>query len=131
MVCYRKEDDNMGYSLVSDRQDVDSESTKRKVKVDKKGNVYTISNQKISGKQKGDKAHPLKTLEEISAVIEYYENKAEDKNTRYPELADRNKLLLTLGFNVGIRASDLVKIRWNNVYDADGNFLEQIGRAHV
>ena len=114
----------MSYALISDNQDINYEPTKRNVKVEKKGNVYTISNKKISGKQKGDKAHPLKTLEEISAVIEYYENKAEDANTRYPEVADRNKLLLTLGFNVGIRGSDLVKIRWNNVYDADGNFLE-------
>lgn len=116
----------MGCALVSENQEPSSKSKKRDVKVDKNGNVYTIYNKKVSGKQKGDKAFPLKTLEEISAVIEYYEKKAEDKNTRsgYSQLADRNKLLLILGFNVGIRASDLVKIRWYNVYDSEGNFLE-------
>ena len=99
-------------------------SSRKNFKVEKSGNVYSISKSKPSGKQKGDKAFPLKTLEEISAVIEYYENKANDKNTRYKQLADRNKLLLILGFNVGIRASDLVKIKWINVYDSNGNFLE-------
>ena len=98
-------------------------SSRKKLKVEKRGNVYTISDKKQSGKQKGDKAFPLKTLEEISAVIEYYENKANDKNTRYKQLADRNKLLLILGFNVGIRASDLVKIKWGNVYNSKGEFL--------
>jgi len=98
-------------------------SSRKNFNVEKHGNVYTISNNKTSGKKKGDKAFPLKTLEEISAVIEYYENKANDKNTRYKQLADRNKLLLILGFNVGIRASDLVKIKWGNVYNSKGEFL--------
>lgn len=99
---------------------------KRKVKVEKNGNVYSISDKKTSGKQKGDKAFPFKTLEEVRTVIEYYENKANDENTKagYRQLADRNKLLLILGFNVGIRASDLRKVKWCNIYDSNGNFLE-------
>ena len=69
-------------------------SNRKNIKVEKRGNIYTISENKTSGKKKGDKAFPLKTLEEISAVIEYYENKANNENTRYRQLADRNKLLL-------------------------------------
>lgn len=99
-------------------------SSRKNFKVEKSGNIYSISKSKPSGKQKGDKANPLKTLEEITAVIEYYENKANDKNTRYKQLPDRNKLLCITGFNVGVRASDLIKIRWTNVYDSNGNFLE-------
>ena len=99
-------------------------SNKRNVKVEKRGNIYTISDKKSTGKKKGDKANPLKTLEEITNVIEYYENKANDINTRYKQLPDRNKLLCITGFNVGIRASDLIKIRWTNVYDSNRNFLE-------
>lgn len=114
----------MAYALVPGNQNIKHNSTNRKVKVNRKGNIYTITKKKQCGKRKGDKAYPLKTLAEISAVIEYYENKAEDEKTRYKQLADRNKLLLTLGFNVGIRAGDLVKVRWSNVYDTNGNFLE-------
>jgi integrase len=117
----------MGLVLaVNNSNEIDKKEVKKSSKkVKKDGNVYSISNTN-TGKQKGDKAHPLKTLEEITSVIEYYENKAEDPNTKagYRQLADRNKLLLTLGFNVGIRASDLVKIKWNNVYDSNGRFIE-------
>lgn len=91
----------------------------------KDGKVYKFPS-KHRGKQKGDKASPLKTLEEITAVIKYYENKANDESTRkgYEQIADRNKLFCVTGFNVGVRASDLVKIKWTNVYDSNGNFLE-------
>lgn len=80
--------------------------------------------EKLGNKQKGDKASPLKTLEEISATIKYYKDKANDARNGYEQLADRNALLLTVGYNVGIRASDLTKIKWSNVYDVKGNFLE-------
>lgn len=100
------------------------------MEVDREENMYgTIvenkQEKKIARKQKGDKASALITLEEIVAVIEYYEKKANDEGTKigYRQLADRNKLFCIVGFNVGVRASDLVKIRWNNIYDSSGCFL--------
>ena len=92
----------------------------------KDGNIYTIVKGESKTKQKGDRGYPLRKLEEVTAVIEYYENKANSDTTTagYRQLYDRNKLLMILGFNVGVRASDLCKIKWCNVYDSDGNFLE-------
>jgi len=116
----------MGLALAYNNQNVKYNQKDKSIKVEKSGNLYSIVPKQESRKQKGDKASPLKTLEEISAVIQYYENKANDENTKdgYKKLADRNKLLCVLGFSVGVRASDLVKIKWNNVYNLDGSFLD-------
>lgn len=113
----------MGLELAIDntRQEVPKHMNKRNVT--KNGNLYIIK-EKVKTKQKGDKAYPLKTLEEITQVIEYYEIKETKAKAGYKQLAARNKLLLTLGFNVGIRGFDLAKIKWCNVYDSNGNFLE-------
>lgn len=115
----------MGLALVSNNVDYKSE-TRRKVKVKKDGNILQISESKNTGKKKGDKASPLKTVEEITSVIQYYEDKANDKTNTDTnrKIADRNKLLCIVGFNIGVRGSDLTKIRWSNVYDSDGSFLE-------
>jgi integrase len=83
----------------------------------------TVNNSRKGGCQK---VFPFKTQEEISSMISFFENKADLVSATPTQkwIADRDKLMFILGINVGIRASDLLAIRWNNVYDSEGNFLE-------
>lgn len=72
------------------------------------------------------KVYPFKTEEEIASIIGYYENKMELANTNEKKkIAGRNIMLITIGLNMGIRASDLIQLKWENVFYEDGSFIEE------
>lgn len=75
---------------------------------------------------KSSEVYAFRTKEEIKAVIDVFDkhiNEAEDEHHR--QLACRNKLLFLVGLNIGLRASDLVTLRWSFFLDSasDGEYV--------
>lgn len=61
-------------------------------------------------------------VERLFHVADYHVNNA--KNAKELRIAKRNKLLMTIGFNTGLRASDIRTIKWSFFLDDDGNLRE-------
>lgn len=71
------------------------------------------------------KVYPLKTEKEVSDVIKYWIKKGESEvRPSRKKIADRNAMLLTVGFNVGVRASDLITLDWADIFNKDGSFKD-------
>ena len=69
--------------------------------------------------------YAFRTDEEIKAMIDVFDkhiNEATDEHHR--QIASRNKLLFVVGINVGLRASDLITLKWNFFLDGieDGEY---------
>ena len=93
--------------------------------LDKKGNPVSNKNIKCIHKIKGksSEVYAFRTKEEIGAMMDVFNNhivNAPDKNKE--KIAERNKLLFLVGINVGIRASDLRRLKWSFFYDEDMTF---------
>lgn len=72
------------------------------------------------------RVYPFKTEKEIMDVINYYEIKLQEAKTENQRLiAGRNIVLIIVGINLGIRASDLLKLKWEQVFREDGTFIEE------
>lgn len=64
--------------------------------------------------------YAFRTEEEIKAMIDVFDNRIEKAHTAArKQVASRNKLLFLIGINVGLRASDLVTLRYSFFYDYD------------
>ena len=69
--------------------------------------------------------YAFRTDEEIKAMIDVFDkhiNEAADEHHR--QIASRNKLLFVVGINVGLRASDLITLKWDFFLDSieDGEY---------
>lgn len=66
--------------------------------------------------------YAFRTDEEIKAMIDVFDkhiNEAADEHHR--KIASRNKLLFVVGINVGLRASDLITLKWSFFLDSVGD----------
>jgi len=63
-------------------------------------------------------AQPIRTVEDISKLKNYYLTVNQNK---------RNYLMLVFGLNTALRISDILKLKWEDVYDMQ---LQQ-PRTHV
>ena len=71
---------------------------------------------------KDSEVYAFKTKEEISAMIEVFDNHInEAKNDNQRQIACRNKMLFVIGINVGIRGSDLRTLQWSFFFEKDSN----------
>ena len=61
-------------------------------------------------------AEPLKDLNDIKRIRDYYLSKKQY----------RNHMLFLVGINVGLRVSDLIKLKFGHFIDIEGNFRENI-----
>ena len=74
---------------------------------------------------KSSEVYAFRTKEEIKAMIDVLDKHiAEATDVHHKQIASRNKLLFVVGINVGLRASDLVTLRWNFFLDdiSDGEY---------
>lgn len=62
------------------------------------------------------KSHPVKSKAKITEIIEWM---TEHKSAR-------DTLLFRFGINVGLRVSDILPIRYNDIYNTDGEFREYL-----
>ena len=74
---------------------------------------------------KSSEVYAFKSEDEIKAMIDVFDthiNDAADEHHR--QIANRNKLLFVVGINIGLRASDLVTLRWSFFLDSvvDGKY---------
>lgn len=94
-----------------------------KVRYNKDGSIDKRHPNKVAGTS--SEVYPLTTDEEIKAMIDLFNERiaaAPDENKR--QIAARNKMLFLIGINVGLRASDLVTLRYSFFLKDDGTFKE-------
>lgn len=82
------------------------------------GEIKQTRNNKQSGVS--SETYPFKSKEEISAIMDVLELNIKNAQTeeRLRE-AYRNKLLIVVGMNLGLRAGDLRRLRWSFFFDLD------------
>lgn len=93
------------------------------VRYNKDGSIDKRHNNKVAGVS--SEVYPFNTQEEIKAMTNVFDNricKATNANQR--QIACRNKMMFLIGINVGLRASDLITLKWNFFFDNNGNFKE-------
>lgn len=94
---------------------------KPEVRYNKDGSIDKRRTNKISGVS--SEVYAFTTQEEIKLMIDVFDKRiyeAVDENKR--QIACRNKMLFLIGINVGLRASDLITLKWNFFFDDNKNF---------
>lgn len=98
-------------------------SKKPKVKYNKDGSVDKRHTNKVAGVS--SEVYPFATQEEIKGMISVFDKRIKDaKDENKKQIACRNKMLFLVGINLGIRASDLVSLRYNFFMNNDGTFKD-------
>ena len=93
---------------------------KPKVRYNKDGTIDKRHSNRVSGVS--STVYPF-SVEEIKAVIDVFNNRInEATNDNQKQIACRNKMLFLIGVNVGLRASDLMQLRWSYFYNSDMTF---------
>ena len=96
---------------------------KEEVRYNKDGSVDKRHANKVAGVS--SEVYPFTTEEEIKAMINMFNKHIDEaENDSQRQIACRNKMLFLIGINVGLRASDLVTLKWNFFYNGDGSFKE-------
>jgi integrase len=95
---------------------------KPEVKYNKDGTIDKRHSNRVSGVS--STVYPF-NLEEIKSIIGILNKRIEEAtNENQKQIANRNKLLFLIGVNVGLRASDLMQLRWSYFYKEDMTFKE-------
>ena len=102
---------------------VDGKLTKKQeVRYNKDGTIDRRHSNRVSGVS--STVYPF-DVEEIKAVIGVLNGRInEATNDNQKQIACRNKMLFLIGVNVGLRASDLMQLRWSYFYKDDMTFKE-------
>ena len=80
-------------------------------KTEKKGNYK--KNYKVGEKQE---VYPFRTQEDLELMYNHFVEKKQY----------RNALMFVIGINVGLRASDLLELKWSQIFDEDGSIANGI-----
>jgi integrase len=95
---------------------------KPEVRYNKDGSIDRRHSNRVSGVS--STVYPF-DLNEIKAVIDVFNQRIKDAtNENQKQIAHRNKMLFLIGVNVGLRASDLMQLRWSYFYKNDMTFKE-------
>jgi integrase len=95
---------------------------KPEVRYNKDGSIDKRHPNKVSGVS--STVYPF-NLNEIKSVIDVLNKRIENAtNNNQRQIACRNKMLFVIGVNVGLRASDLMQLRWSYFYKDDMTFKE-------
>lgn len=95
---------------------------KPEVRYNKDGSIDKRHSNRVSGVS--STVYPF-NLEEIKTVISVLNKRIDDAtNDNQRQIACRNKMLFVIGVNVGLRASDLMQLRWSYFYKNDMTFKE-------
>lgn len=98
-------------------------SKKSEVRYNKDGSVDKRHNNKVAGVS--SEVYPFNTKEEIGAIIDVLNKRiseAPDNNKR--QIACRNKMMFLIGINIGLRASDLITLKWDFFFDDNEGFKD-------
>ena len=98
-------------------------SKKEEVRYNKDGSVDKRHSNKVAGVS--SEVYPFVSEEEIKAMINVFNKHIEEStNDNQRQIACRNKMLFLIGINVGLRASDLITLKWNFFFDNNGEFKD-------
>lgn len=95
---------------------------KSEVKYNKDGSIDKRHSNRVSGVS--STVYPF-NAEEVKSIINVFDeriNNATNDNQR--QIACRNKMLFLIAVNIGLRASDLVQLRWSYFYKDNMMFKE-------
>ena len=92
------------------------------VKYNKDGSIDKRHSNRVAGVS--STVYPF-NVDEIKAVIDVFNNRIDEAtNDNQRQIAHRNKMLFLIGVNVGLRASDLMQLRWSYFYKNDMTFKD-------
>jgi integrase len=95
---------------------------KQEVKYNKDGSIDKRHSNRIAGVS--STVYPF-NVEEIKLIIDVFNKRIEEAtNDNQRQIAHRNKMLFLIGIKVGLRASDLMQLRWSYFYKNDMTFKE-------
>lgn len=93
------------------------------VKYNKDGSIDKRHSNRVSGVS--SEVYPFTTQEEIKSIIDVFNKRIEEAiNDNQKQIACRNKMLFIVGINLGVRASDLVSLRYSFFMNNDGTFKD-------
>lgn len=72
---------------------------------------------KVAGES--SEVYPLRTDEEINSMLNIFNQHIQTAIGFNKQIAERDKMCFVIGINVGIRASDLCKLKWSFFFDTD------------
>lgn len=97
-------------------------SKKKEVKYNKDGTIDKRHSNRVSGIS--STVYPFNT-EEVKSIIDVLNKRIENAtNDNQKQIACRNKMMFLISVNVGLRASDLVQLRWSYFYKDNMTFKE-------
>lgn len=95
------------------------------VKLKKDGTPKGTLNNSIKGKAK--EVYPLKNKEDINSIKQHYRKRINNAtNDEDKQIAGRDLLTFVLGINIGLRASDLLKLVWTDIFNKDFTFVDGV-----
>lgn len=95
---------------------------KPKVRYNKDGTIDKRHSNRVSGVS--STVYPF-NVEEVKSIIDVFNERIEEAtNDNQRQIACRNKMLFLIGINVGLRASDLMQLRWSYFYKNNMTFKE-------
>lgn len=95
---------------------------KPEVKYNKDGTIDKRHSNRVSGVS--STVYPF-NVEEIKTIIDVFNKRIEEAtNGSQKQIAHRNKMLFLIGINVGLRASDLMQLRWSYFYKDNMTFKD-------
>ena len=95
---------------------------KPEVKYTKDGTIDKRHSNRVAGVS--STVYPFNT-EEIKTIISVLNKRIEEAtNDNQKQIAHRNKMLFLIGVNVGLRASDLMQLRWSYFYKDNMTFKD-------
>ena len=93
------------------------------MRYNKDGSVDKRNPNKVAGVS--SEVYPFTSEEEIKTMIDVFNKHIEEaSNDNKRMIACRNKMLFLIGINVGLRASDLITLKWNFFFNDDGIFKD-------
>lgn len=95
---------------------------KQEVRYNKDGSIDKRHSNRVSGVS--STVYPF-SVEEVKLIVNVLDKRIENAtNSNQKQIAKRNKMLFLISINIGLRASDLVQLRWSYFYKDDMTFKE-------
>jgi len=93
------------------------------IKLKKNGMPKKIKNNSIKGNP--HEVYPIKEEQDRENMKHYFKNKTDTATNEEDKfIFGRDELAFKLGLNIGLRASDMLKFTWDDIFYADGSFCD-------
>lgn len=94
--------------------------SKQRARYNKDGTIDKRHSNRVAGVS--STVYPF-NVEEVKSIITVFNKRIDEAaNDNQRQIASRNKMLFLIGVNVGLRASDLMQLRWSYFYKDDMTF---------